>query len=75
MIKKLVVTSHAFFTAATFSKVNSFAHIYRNTTFVRSDLLHNQKDCHQDNISFGCLQFYKQNCLSILVSIFIVINK
>ena len=25
-----------------------------------------QKDFHQDNLSFVCLQFYKQNCLKIL---------
>ena len=25
-----------------------------------------QKDFHQDNLSFVCLQFYKHNCLTIL---------
>ena len=26
-----------------------------------------QKDCHQDNMPFVYLQFYKHNCLNILV--------
>ena len=27
-----------------------------------------QRDCHQDNLSFDCLQFYKHICLNILAS-------
>ena len=27
-----------------------------------------KKDCHQDNLSFVCLQLYKRNCLNIFVS-------
>ena len=35
----------------------------RNTAFIISNL---QKDFHQDNLSFACLQFHNQNCLNIL---------
>ena len=36
---------------------------YRNIAFIIYNL---QKDFHQDNLSFVCLQFYKHDCLSIL---------
>ena len=29
-------------------------------------ILNLQKDCHQNNMSFACLQFYKHNCLFLL---------
>ena len=29
----------------------------------------NQKDCHQDSLSFTCLQFYKYICLNIPIDI------
>ena len=37
--------------------------LYRNTAFIISNP---QKDFHQDNLSFVCLQFYNHNCLNIL---------
>ena len=64
MIKKPIVENHTFFSAFTFSKISSFAyHFYRNTAFIISNL---QKDFHQDNLSFVCLQFYKHNRQNIL---------
>ena len=36
---------------------------YRNTGFIISNL---QKGFHQDNLSFVCLQFCKDNCQKIL---------
>ena len=66
MIKTSIVVNHAFFTSITFGKMNFFAYIsqflqfYRNAAFIRSNL---QKDCHQNNLPFVCLQFYRHNCL------------
>ena len=53
MIKKPIVTNHAFFTAITFKNINSFNYI--NKTFRRSNPNQFQKDFHQDNLSFTCL--------------------
>ena len=40
------------------------------TKINKANLYQCDKDCHQDNLSFACLQFYKCNfCLNILVSI------
>ena len=65
IIKKAIVTNHAFSTFITFSRINSLRlyQLYRNVAFIISNL---QKDFHQDNLSFVCLQFYKHNCLHIL---------
>ena len=47
---------------------------YHSITFVRpifqnqnTNLHQFQKDCHRDNMSFPYIQFYKHNCLNILV--------
>ena len=37
---------------------------YRNTAIIISNI---QKHFYQDNLSFVCLQFYKHNCVYILV--------
>ena len=45
---------------------NQFLRLYQlscNTAFVIFNL---RKDFQQDNLSFVCLQFYRQNCLNIL---------
>ena len=39
---------------------------FRHTALIRPNLYQFQKDCHQDNLSFACLQFHKHNCLNIL---------
>ena len=59
MIKKPIMANHVSF-------MHQFLRLYqffRNTVFIR---YYFQKDCHQDNLSFVCFQFYKQNCLNIL---------
>ena len=33
----------------------------------KTNFYETQKDCHQDNLSSVCLQFYKYNCLNIVV--------
>ena len=63
VIQKPIVTNYAFFAVVTFSKINSLYQFYRNTGLITSSL---QKDFHQDNLSFVCLQFHKHNCLNIL---------
>ena len=58
------MANHTFAAVVTFSKINSFAYINSFiTAFIISNL---QKDFHQDNLSFVCLQFYEHNCLNIL---------
>ena len=58
--------NHAFFTFITFRRINSFNlyQFYCNTTLIISNL---QKNCHQVNLWFVCLQFYKHNYLNIVV--------
>ena len=34
---------------------------------IKKHLDQSKKDCHQDNLSFASLQFYKHNCLNKLV--------
>ena len=43
-----------------FLRLYQFYHI---VTFIASNL---EKDCHQSNVSFVCLQIYKHGCLLIL---------
>ena len=43
--------------------ISSLILILHNTSFIRSN---HQKDYHQDNLSFVCLQFYRHDCLNIL---------
>ena len=52
------------------TSIHSLKSILSNVTFIRpiyqkqkTNLYETQKDCHQDNLSFACLQFYKHNCL------------
>ena len=62
MIKKSIVTNHAFSTFITFSRINSPAHqFYHNIRFIISNL---QKAFHQDNLLFVYLQFHKHNYLN-----------
>ena len=69
MIKKSIAAKHKFFVAVTFSRINSIAYInsiiiqHLQNPFIKNQF---QKDCHQDILSFACLQFYKQSCLNIL---------
>ena len=49
---------------------------YHNKKFVKriyqnqkTNLHKFKKDCHQDNLSFACLQFYKHNYLNIVAGI------
>ena len=39
---------------------------------IKKHLDQSKKDCHQDNLSFACLQFYKHNCLTNLYVTFVV---
>ena len=41
--------------------------IYQNQ---KTNLHQFQKDCHQGNLPFGCLQDYKHNCLNMFSGIF-----
>ena len=69
MIKKLIVANRTFFTSITFSRIDPFAYINSLVIgFIRTNLNQCQNDCHQDNLTFACLQFYKHNCLNILPS-------
>ena len=69
IIENPVVTNHTFFTVITFWKINSFAYINSIVkTFTKPNLHQSQKDCHQNNKSFGRIQFYKDSCLYILAS-------
>ena len=38
------------------------------TIIIQTDFRQSQKDYHQDNLSFVCLQLYKRNCLNIFAS-------
>ena len=68
------MANHAFFTVITFNRINSFAYIsFIVTLFIRpiyqireTNLHQAEKDRHQDNLSFACLQFYERNCLNKL---------
>ena len=64
MIKKPIVANHTFFAVVTFNKISSFAYI--NSIIIAFILSNLQKDFHQDDLPFTCLQFYKHNCLNIL---------
>ena len=61
MIKKAIMTNLCccYFLQDLFLRLYQF---YHNTAFIISNL---QKDFHQDNLAFACLQFYKHNCLNI----------
>ena len=65
LIKKPILANHALFTFITFSKISSFAYIFRNTTFIIPNL---QKDFHEHNLLFVFLQFYKHNHLNTLAN-------
>ena len=74
MIKEPIMAGNKLFAVITFSRINSFNSFYHNVTFLRpiyqnqkTNLYQFQKDCHVDNLSFACLQFYKHNCLNICV--------
>ena len=60
MIKKTNSGKSCILCCCYFSHDHQFSY---NTAFIISNF---QKHFHQDNLSFVCLQFYKQNCLSIL---------
>ena len=70
--------NHAFFplvlSAGSISLLKSILSQYKIkdsfTKINKANLYQSDKDCHQDNLSFACLQFYKHNfSLNILVSI------
>ena len=64
IIKKEIVTNHAFFAVVTFSRIIFFDYI--NSIVLQLTMSNLQKDFHHDNLSFVCLQFYEQNYLNIL---------
>ena len=62
-----------YFSRDQFFCLNQF---YHNKKFVKrvyqnqkTNLHKFKKDCHQDNLSFACLQFYKYNYLNIVAGI------
>ena len=61
----LIMTNHTFSYYFYQGQFLCWYKFFCNTAFIISDL---QKDFHQDNLSFVCLQFYKHNCLKILAS-------
>ena len=54
-IKKPIVTNHAF-----------FLRLYQFCRYTELTIPNLKKDCHQDKLSFACLESYKHNCLNIL---------
>ena len=68
IIKKPIMINHTFFAIVTFSKINYFSYIDSFVIHHLWDLtlIKFKKDCHQDDLSFACVQFYKYNCLNML---------
>ena len=67
-----MVTNYTFFTVVIKSILSYLNQFYHNTVFIKSiyqktNFYQTQKDCHEGNLSFSCIQFYEENCLNILV--------
>ena len=76
IVKIPIVVNHAYFTVFTLSWTNSFAYIssiilqqlYDSFIEIKKvNLYQSQKDFHQRNLSFACVQFFKHNCLNALL--------
>ena len=64
-----VVVKYTFLAIITFRKINSSVIQHLLDTFIKiKKTKQSEKDCHQDNLPFVCLQFCKHNCLNILAS-------
>ena len=65
VIRKPIMANHTFFAFVVLQDhLLRLYELYRLAAFVVFNL---QKNFHQDNLPFVCFQFYKDNCLNILV--------